>query len=99
MDPEKFPNPTEFKTDRPEDSYLSFGFGEHLYIGRSVALTAMASQLRVFGRLKGLRRAPGPQGVLKSKVISGAFKVYMKEDWSDWTPFPASKSNKCFRSE
>lgn len=51
----------------------------------------MASQLRIFAQMKNLRRAPGAQGVLKSKVVNGVFKVYMNENWNDWVPFPSSK--------
>lgn len=52
-------------------------------------MTAMAAQLKVFGQLKNLRRAPGLQGQLKSKE-NGAFKLFMKEDWSSWWYFPTT---------
>jgi hypothetical protein len=28
---------------------------------------------------------------MKCQKVNGAFKVYMKEDWSDWWPFPTSE--------
>ncbi|KAH8646471.1 fatty acid oxygenase [Tricladium varicosporioides] len=90
VDPEKIPDPYEIKLDRPEDSYIVFGHGSHSCVGREIVVTAMAAQLRVFGKLKNLRRAPGQAGMLKMKYAGGAFKVYMNEDWSDWTPYPAS---------
>ena len=92
MDPQQFPDPTKFKLDRPVDSYPYFGFGPHTCLGRPLVLTSMASQLRIFGRLKNLRKAPGPQTIEKTKMIGGVVKAYMKEDWSDWTPYPSSKS-------
>ena len=100
MDPSAFPDPHEFKLDRPEESYLFFGYGAHACLGRAVALTAMASQLRVFAQMKNLRRSPGLQGVLKSKVVNGVFKVYMNENWNDWVPFPSSKFfSECMSAE
>jgi linoleate 10R-lipoxygenase len=50
----------------------------------------MAAQLRCFAKLKGLRRAPGLEGQLKNKLVNGTFKVYMREDWSDWWPYPTT---------
>jgi hypothetical protein len=51
----------------------------------------MAAQLKVLAKLKNLRRAPGPQGQMKSARPTpspGKVEVFMKEDWSDWWPFP-----------
>jgi hypothetical protein len=91
MDPTVFPDPEAIKLDRPDSSYIHHGYGPHACLGRPIVVTAMAAQLRVFGRLKGLRRAPGLEGQLKSQTINGAFKVYMREDWSDWWPYPTSE--------
>lgn len=91
MDPTKFPDPQEIKLDRPSEAYIHHGWGPHACLGRPMVVTAMAAQLKVFGRLQGLRRAPGLAGRLKSTTINGVIKVYMKEDWSDWTPFPTSE--------
>lgn len=92
MDPEAFPEPEEIKLDRPEESYIHHGHGPHACLGRPIVTTALAAQLRIFGRLKNLRRAPGLQGELKHKLVNGAIKVYMREDWSSWWFFPSSKS-------
>ena len=89
MDPKKFPNPKEINLDRPDRDYIHHGWGAHSCIGRKITVVAMAAQLRVFGRLKNLRRAPGSQGQMKS-VIQKSFKVYMKADWSDYWPFPTT---------
>lgn len=73
-------------------NYIHFGRGPHACLGRPIAVTAMAAQLRIFAQLKNLRRAPGIAGELKSKTVNGSFKVFMKEDWSDWWPFPSTMS-------
>lgn len=89
-DPEKFPHPEKIDLERPMDAYIHHGFGPHSCLGRNIVQVAMAAQLRVFGRMKNLRRAPGRQGELKFQNIEGIIKVYMKEDWSDWYPFPTT---------
>jgi hypothetical protein len=90
LDHSVFPNPQKVQLDRPDDSYFHFGWGGHMCLGRKIAETSLAVQLRAFGRLKNLRRAPGPLGVLKSKMVHNAFNLYMTDDWSDWTPMPAT---------
>lgn len=54
-----------------------------------IGLTAM---LRCFARLPNLRRSPGAQGTLKY-VIMGPVRVYMQEDWSNYSPWPTSMSS------
>jgi cytochrome P450 len=89
VDSKKYPEPYEINLDRPEDSYIVFGYGSHACVGREIVVTAMAAQLRALGKLKNLRRAPGQAGMLKTKTV-GAFRLYMNEDWSDWTPYPSN---------
>lgn len=51
-----------------------------------------ATQLKVFAQLDGLRRAPGAQGEMRSKLVNdGAFKVYLSEDGTYWSKFPGSE--------
>ncbi|KAK5938503.1 hypothetical protein PMZ80_009474 [Knufia obscura] len=100
LDPKVFPDPHSIKLDRPRDRYIHHGYGAHACLGRPMVEIAMASQLKVFARLKNLRPAPGPQGQMKRTIpppnpVSsdphenpGSITVYMKEDWSDWWPFP-----------
>jgi cytochrome P450 len=90
VDAKAFPDPLEIKLDRPDSSYIHQGYGEHMCLGRPIVMVSMAVQLGAFARLKNLRRAPGPAGQLKAKTVNGAFQVYMNEDWSEWTPFPAN---------
>jgi hypothetical protein len=90
LDPSIFLDPTEVKIDRLDDLYIHHGNGGHACLGRKTVEIAMAVQLRAFARLKNLRRAAGPAGQLKSTTVNGAFKVFMTEDWSQWTPFPST---------
>ncbi|KAF7158141.1 hypothetical protein CNMCM5623_002807 [Aspergillus felis] len=87
-DPAKFPDPEEIRLDRPADVYIHHGWGPHACLGRAIVTTAGAVLLRVLGRLENIRRAPGPAGEMKSKMVNGAFKLYLREDGSSWTPFP-----------
>ena len=92
MDETVFPNPTEIDITRDPNLYIHHGYGPHKCIGRPIVEIAMAAQLKVFAKLKNLRRAPGLQGELKSTFPTpspGKIEVFMKEDWSDWWPFPA----------
>lgn len=91
-DPDKFPNPDEIRLDRPADVYIHHGKGPHACLGRAIVTTAGAALLRVVGRLENIRRAPGPAEEMKSKMVNGAFKLYLREDGSAWMPFPQSES-------
>lgn len=100
LDPTVFPEPTLIKLDRDRSLYIHHGYDSHACLGRPIVEVAMAAQLKIFARLRNLRRAPGPQGQMKATVPKpnpvssdpvpspGAITVYMKEDWSDWWPFP-----------
>ena len=112
MDPDVFPNPAEIDITRDKSLYIHQGHGPHRCIGRPIVEMSMASQLRVLAKLKGLRRAPGEQGRLKSsapktpnpvsshpEAAPGKIDIFMKEDWSDWWPFPTCKSDFCWVTE
>jgi linoleate 10R-lipoxygenase len=64
-DPSVFPNPNEVRLDRPLDSYIHYGIGEHTCLGKEASMVALTAMLRTVGKLDNLRRAPGPQGQLK----------------------------------
>ncbi|KAK6544846.1 hypothetical protein TWF694_001527 [Orbilia ellipsospora] len=89
-DPTVFPDPLEVKLDRPEEAYIHYGYGPHRCLGRDANLIALTAMLKVFGKLKNLRRAPGIQGTLKYLPRPGGSKVYLKEDWSSLWPFPTT---------
>ena len=66
--------------------------GPHGCAGRAIAITALASILKVCAQLKNLRRAPGDQGQIK--YVPGQLpgsKQYLSDDWSRYQPFAGSK--------
>ncbi|KAG9780764.1 heme peroxidase, partial [Aureobasidium melanogenum] len=110
LDETVFPNPREIDPSRDRSLYIHHGHGPHACLGRPMVEVAMAAQLKVFAKLKNLRRAPGPQGHLKKTVpmpnptssdpkpSPGSIQVYMEENWSSWWPFPTSKFGRAFTS-
>jgi linoleate 10R-lipoxygenase len=64
-DPKIFPDPDRVRLDRPMDSYIHYGIGDHTCLGKEASMVALTAMLRIFGQLHNLRRAPGPQGQLK----------------------------------
>jgi len=92
-DSAKFPDPDEIKLDRPEDLYIHHGWGPHACLGRPIVTVAAASMLRVFARLSNLRRAPGPAGEMKSRLVNNSFKEFLAKDGSDWGVYPRSEYN------
>jgi linoleate 10R-lipoxygenase len=77
-DPKIFPNPDRVRLDRPMDSYLHYGIGDHTCLGKEASMIALTAMLRTVGKLQNLRRAPGPQGQLKkvSKLVTISAKQY-----------------------
>jgi len=92
LDPVAFPDPLEVKLDRPESSYILYGWGPHHCIGEEINIVANTAILRAFARLPKLRRAPGPQGELKYIIQQEVVKVFMQEDWGSYWFFPTSIS-------
>lgn len=91
-DPAKFPGPKTIDLNRPEESYIHHGWGAHACLGRPIVTVVAATQLKVFAQLEGLRRAPGVQGEMRSKLVNdGASKVYLSEDGTSWSKFPTSE--------
>ena len=83
-----FPSPNEVRIDRPLDSYIHYGIGAHTCLGKEASMVALTAMLRTVGKLKNLRRAPGPQGELKKIPRPGGFYVYMREDQGSYYVFP-----------
>ncbi|KAF1977554.1 heme peroxidase [Bimuria novae-zelandiae CBS 107.79] len=92
--PSKFPLPTEIHLgdllDRPEENFVHFSRSMHTYLGRYIAVAGLTEQLRLFGKLKGLRRAPGSQGTLKMRKV-GAMTSYLSNGADAWESFPTRK--------
>ena len=81
----------EVRLDRPEDAYITFGDGPHECLGKDLNIVFTTAIIKILARLKGLRRAPGPEGQLKSIDRAGGFKLYMDPDWSKFGPYPTSE--------
>ncbi|ROV93831.1 hypothetical protein VMCG_08781 [Cytospora schulzeri] len=91
-DPSKFPKPEKVELDRPEESYIHYGWGPHACLSRPIATTAGAAMLRAFAReCPNARRAPGAQGEMKRKLYNGEFTVFLSEDGASWENFPVAK--------
>ncbi|KAF2678245.1 heme peroxidase [Lentithecium fluviatile CBS 122367] len=88
-DPDNFPDPDDIDLDRPEESYIHFGKGMHTCLGRSIAVAGLVEQLRIFGKMKGLRRAPGNQRRLRSRRV-GAVTMFLSDGADAWNPLPTS---------
>jgi linoleate 10R-lipoxygenase len=91
-----FPDPLEIKLDRPESTYVHYGWGPHSCLGREINMVANTAILRAFARLPGLRRAPGLQGELKYVIKNDVIKAFLQEDWSSYWFFPTSMSREIF---
>ncbi|KAF2642870.1 fatty acid oxygenase [Massarina eburnea CBS 473.64] len=52
-----FPDPAEITLDRPDECYIQCGYGSHTCMGRSITTAGLSEQLKLFGKLKALKRA------------------------------------------
>ncbi|KIV87049.1 hypothetical protein PV11_02620 [Exophiala sideris] len=102
LDEKVWKDPHKIDPTRDRSLYVHHGWGPHSCLGRPIVEVAMAAQLKVFAKLKNLRRAPGLQGHLKKtipvpnpfssdpKPNPGSVAAFMLEDWSSWYPFPTT---------
>lgn len=67
--------------------------GPHIYVGRAIAITAIASMTKVCAQMKNLRRAPGAQGQIKYVPGPLGSRRYLSDDWSRYQPFAGSESS------
>lgn len=89
-DATNFPEPEKVNPQRPLDSYIHYGDGPHPELGREIGQVALTELFRAVFRKKNLRRAPGPQGMLKKVPCAGGFSAYMTEDWGSISPWPTT---------
>ncbi|KAL3479184.1 heme peroxidase [Aspergillus californicus] len=89
-DPSVFPDPDEVRLDRPDESYLNYGIGSQIGLGKDATLTAVTAMFRAVARQDNLRPAPGAQGVLKKVVRPNGYTAYMREDHGAFSPFPTT---------
>jgi len=88
QDPQVFPNPKEVNCRRPKDKYITFGSGFHRCFGEPINRMALVVMFKEILKLKNLRRAPGPQGQLKTVDLGGP-SVFVTQYSKLW-PFPPS---------
>ncbi|KAL4803481.1 heme peroxidase [Aspergillus unguis] len=107
LDRSKFPEPREIKLNRPLDTYIHYGWGQHSCLGRAIVSTAGACFLRVLGKLSGLKRMEGRMGEMNMKWVEGdnghqqegeagegkEFKLFLSEDGGDWKCFPCTSDS------
>ncbi|ROV91089.1 hypothetical protein VPNG_09932 [Cytospora leucostoma] len=86
----RFPSPETVDPNRPLDSYTHYGLGLYAPLGKEVAHSALTEMFRAVFSKKNLRRAPGPQGELKTVNRGDGLTTYLTEDWSSITPIPTS---------
>ncbi|TID24533.1 heme peroxidase [Venturia nashicola] len=94
-----FPKPEVFDPTRPFEAYMHLGMGPHENLGFGTTKTALTAMLKVVLRLKGLKAATGPQGVLhkvEKKLPGGVegekYSGFLTENWDGVWPVPQSKS-------
>ncbi|KAL4969637.1 peroxidase/cytochrome P450 family protein [Aspergillus stella-maris] len=89
-DPTAFPDPESVRLDRPDDSYLNYGVGSQVGLGKEATLTAVTAMVRASFSVNNLRPAPGPQGILKKVERPDGYTVYMREDYGAFSPYPTT---------
>ncbi|HKQ04962.1 MAG TPA: cytochrome P450 [Blastocatellia bacterium] len=65
FDPEAFPAPDEFRSNRPTEPFLHFGYGMHTCFGEYINRVQLPVALQRLLRLKSIRRAAGDAGRLQ----------------------------------
>jgi len=55
FDETAFPDPYEFKTDRPPEKYLFFGYGPHACLGKAISLVLISILVKHVMKLEGLK--------------------------------------------
>jgi len=80
-----FPDPCEFRADRPAAGYLHFGQGLHNCFGTYVNFIQIPELVTALLRLDGLRPAPPPNGTM---VYDGPFPDKLMLDFNGLTPPP-----------
>ncbi|KAH8730927.1 heme peroxidase [Phaeosphaeriaceae sp. PMI808] len=84
-----FPDPDKVKTDRSQALYLPFTDTSHGSLVQEIVVLGLTAQLRVFGKLKRLEKAPGTRGRIKTESTSGVTS-FLSEAQDEWLAFPDS---------
>jgi linoleate 8R-lipoxygenase/9,12-octadecadienoate 8-hydroperoxide 8R-isomerase len=98
LDKDSFPDPEKFIPTRPLEAYLHLGLGPHENLGFATTKTALTAMLKIVLRLKGLKGATGPQGVLHmverslpGKMEGIRYSGFLTENWDAVWPVPQSE--------
>jgi hypothetical protein len=88
---QRFPHPDSLLLTRLLKVYQHLPFIEGLHdpLARDIAVAGLAEQLRVFGKMEGLRRALGASGTL-GKVCENGVVSYLSDAQDAWVPIPPS---------
>lgn len=76
FDPLQVKAPNAFRTDRPSEDYILWGYGLHTCFGGYINQAVIPAMLKPLLRKNGLRRAPGPAG--RIDTADTPFPVHMK---------------------
>ena len=66
LDSHAVPKPCEFRPGRPGATYVNFGHGQHVCIGKRIAEILMTEMAKAVLSLRKVRRAPGKDGQLQT---------------------------------
>lgn len=75
FDPLQVKAPADFRTDRPAEDYILWGYGLHTCFGGYINQAVIPAMLKPLLRKKGLRRAPGKAG--RIDTAGTPFPVHM----------------------
>lgn len=79
FDPLDIPAPTRFRTDRPWEAYILWGYGLHTCFGAYINRATLPGLLKPLLAKSGLRRASGPAGRIDS--AGTPFPVHLHVDF------------------
>jgi cytochrome P450 len=69
FDKDVFEDPFEFKPGRPEQKYMTFGYGRHRCLGEHIGQILVHEILLAVFALPGVRRAPGNEGQVTHRGV------------------------------
>jgi cytochrome P450 len=75
FDGRKVPRSWQFRTDRPDYTYMHFGYGMHECFGLYMNRVMVPEICKAVLTLPNLRRAPGPEGRLRMDEAFGIFPM------------------------
>ncbi|KAG7129344.1 Psi-producing oxygenase A like protein [Verticillium longisporum] len=89
---EVYPRPNDILVTRPLDSYHFVGYGPNQALGSPLSRFVLVSMFRAVARLKNVRKAPGPQGEIKTVDDGDAAGLdrYMDVFWREFSPSPVN---------